>query len=91
MEIICSCPAEPIAIITINKYNMDAIPRGPNQPIKAMDDQLKLVPIRLMATGSMRMMVRLKTAYNHALPSQWLAAAGTNTRPSIRKTNNSSC
>ena len=41
---------------------IDAKPRGPNQPINNTESLPNLVPINDMATGNIRITVKLKTA-----------------------------
>src|SRR5215212_4864648 len=48
---------------TISPNTSEASPRGPNQPINSIETPLSLVPISETATGSMRINVKLSTAY----------------------------
>jgi hypothetical protein len=59
-----SCPGKEFSLSkVISARTMEASPLGPNHPIKSIEFQLTLVPRRDIATGNMRIIVKLKMAY----------------------------
>src|SRR5689334_12711949 len=69
---------------TITANTIDASPRGPNQPRNATVRQLADVPSIAIATGSIRTMVRLSTAYSTISQVTCSSAGPRRTAPNTR-------
>ena len=58
--VVISCtPGSPSVSTTVKVYKIEATPRGPNQPKKSVVTGFTWVPIKLRATGIIRIRVKL--------------------------------
>ena len=73
-----------------SRNTIDARPRGPNQPMKATEALSSWVPMSEMATGSMRISVRLSSAYKKADGLKSRSKGTTRLAPKTAQTNSDS-